>query len=908
MPTITNIVETAGSVVTLTVSSGYTFVAGNVVQLWGLTTGWWLNGRLVTLLTGTTNTSLVFADPTVNGPQPSVAETGKATVYTPQTPAPDELYLQPRENLLPYEDARFNSLIQGVANFYMTRNDQSTWGNCLRAIAMELSRFEYFYAYDLINKVPSYLTPPDIRRRWADPLYVSSYWPSPTQFDLNFKTMLVDLIAAYRMGSTAVGIQDVIFAYTGINIVVEQLYQFIGDGFYDQSDRNAIKVAVNVGGTNSLQSLTSLIQLQAIIQSLYGAIDLAKAAHVGLEFTTVFGEGEDLDCLISPMYVTQQQYDTMSATSQAYYNLNGYVTINPVLFWQPLTSFVNPNQANKLGLVITDSNGNLQMVTAITGNGLSGASRPVWNLTAGGITVDGNVTWTNISSAVTSVEIISNPSVSNLLVVNVANTPLPITPAPNTIRFVELVNSQFLNGQKLTVLSATPTGFTATYVNNAYVTNVQITGTTLTVLCANNFQPGMTIEFSGLLDATFLNEQSVVVDTILYGGSPVAPIGFTATFSHGSPPTNYPSTADSGTAAVIEYPLTTETFGTVAYFPAASISIAEYQSLSAQFQTLYQAQYVNNCCPDYLSGPLNPEKCSPVPVGITDTLRIIIREIEQPPFDPMLIQAPVLGRSAMVGVLNPAELAEWDAEVKNTLFGHEPTTTLAAWGYRLTLPPDLQPKGFPQAVVTTGKTLTPAQWAALPQITFTITNVVSDGKNATYTYTNLMSVAAGSPSTVILPPELQLHEGELVTISGCSFAGSPPADLLNGTAKINDVTSTTFSIPNPHVIASTPQSASGNVAPLLQSAWTLQYGNYQLLVSPPPSLPPYLGVSPVLSPPSNWIEIVANIATVPNEVNLVVTGEVANWDQTHLMGLLAPRLNQVWEISGGDQYFIFQET
>jgi hypothetical protein len=902
MPTITNIVETAGSVVTLSVTSGGTFAVGNVVQLWGLTTGWWLNGRLVTLLAGTTNTSLVFADPTVNGPQPPVAETGNATVYVVQTPAPDELYLQPRENLLPYEDARFNSLIQAVANFYMTRNDQSTWGNCLRAIAMELSRLEYFYAYDLINKVPSYLTPPDIRRRWADPLYVSSYWPSPTQFDLNFKTMLVDLIAAYRMGSTAVGIQDVIFAYTGINIIVEQLYQFIGDGFYDQSDRNAIKVSVNVGGTNSLQSLTSLVQLQAIVQSLYGAIDLAKAAHVGLEFTTVFGEGEDLDCLISPMYVTQQQYDTMSATSQAYYNLNGYVAINPVLFWKPLTSFVNPNQTNGLGLVITDSNGNLQMVTAITGNGQSGATRPVWNLTSGGITVDGNVTWTNISSAIADFQIMDN-----LLTVTANNTLLPITPAPQTIKFVGLNNGAFLNGQQLTVLSATPTGFTATYVSNAYVTNVQIAGTTLTVLCANNFQPGMTVEFSGLLDATFLNGQQVVVDTILQGGSPVAAIGFTATFSYGSPPANYPSTADSGTAAVIDYPLTSD-IGNVAYFPATAISIAQYAALSAQFQTLYQAQYVNNCCPDYLSGPLNPEKCSPVPVGITDTLRIIIREIEQPPFAPMLIQAPVLGRTAMTGVLTPAELAEWDSEVKNTLFGVEPTTTLAAWGYRLSLPPDPNPQGFPQAVVTTGPKLTPAQWAALPQITFTITNVVSDGKNATYTYTNLMSVAAGSPSTVILPPELQLHEGELVTISGCALVGSPARDLLNGTAKINDVTSTTFSIPNPNVIASTPQTASGNVAPLLQSAWTLQYGSYQLLVAPPAALPPYLGVAPVLSPPSNWIEIVANVATVPNEVNLVVTGEVANWDQTHQMGLLAPRLDQVWEVSGGDQYFIFQET
>jgi hypothetical protein len=449
-------------------------------------------------------------------------------------------------------------------------------------------------------------------------------------------------------------------------------------------------------------------------------------------------------------------------------------------------------------------------------------------------------------------------------------------------------------------------------VSNAYITNVQIVGTTLTVLCANNFQSGMTIEFSGLLDATFLNGQQVVVDTILHGGSPVAAIGFTATFSFGSPPANYPSTADSGTAAVIDYPLTAETQGTAAYFPATPIPITQYQALTPQFQTLYQAQYTNYCCPNYL--PNQP--CADVPPdqqpGITDTLRIIIREIEQPPFAPMLIQAPVLGRSAMVGVLTPAELAEWDNEVKTTLFGNEPTTTLAAWGYRLSLPPDLQPNGLPRGVVTTGQTLTPDQWAALPQITFTITNVVSDGKDATYTYTGLEST-----NPLAFPPYLQLHEGELVTIAGCTSVGSPPVNLLNGTAKINDVTATTFKIPNPNVIPSTPQTASGNVAPLLQSAYVLQYGNYQLRPSPPPALPPYLGVTPVLSPPSNWVEITINvpyalgsplIALPLNEVNLVVTGEVANWDQTHQMGLLAPRLDQVWEIGGGDQYFIFEET
>lgn len=48
--------------------------------------------------------------------------------------------------------------------------------------------------------------------------------------------------------------------------------------------------------------------------------------------------------------------------------------------------------------VITDSNGNLQFVSAIT-TGVSAGSPPTWNTTFGGTTTDGGVTWTNNRSA-----------------------------------------------------------------------------------------------------------------------------------------------------------------------------------------------------------------------------------------------------------------------------------------------------------------------------------------------------------------------------------------------------------------------------------------------------------------------------------------------------------------------------
>jgi len=169
---------------------------------------------------------------------------------------PDLLYNRSRTDLLRYEDARFNSLIQAVADFYSTRNDQSIWGNFLRALAIELARLDYDYSYDLVGKDPSLLTPPDIRRRWASPLYVSSNWPAPGQYDTQFKQMLVELLAAYRMGTTVEAIQDVIEAYTGIDIQVIELYKEIGNGVVDQSDRNTLSVSVIVGNASSNPTTT----------------------------------------------------------------------------------------------------------------------------------------------------------------------------------------------------------------------------------------------------------------------------------------------------------------------------------------------------------------------------------------------------------------------------------------------------------------------------------------------------------------------------------------------------------------------------------------------------------------------------------------------------------------------------
>lgn len=783
---------------------------------------------------------------------------------------PDVLYLKDRESLLPYEDARMNSLITAVANFYTTRNDQSKWGNVLRAIAEELARFEYFYAYDLINKLPQFLTPPDIRRRWADPCYVSAHWPSPSQFDTDFKTLLVDLIAAYRLGSTVVSIQDVIFAYTGINIKVQELYKQIGDGFFDQSDRNAIKVSVNVGGSNPLSNITSLNQLQAITQNLYGAIDLAKPAHVGLEFTTIFGSNEDLDCRLSPTFLTQQMFDSVSPTMQGYYTLADYVLVNPPLFWKPDTSFTNPNRADGLGLIIVDSNGNLQMVTAISGDGKSAVLSPpsptrTWSEDSGGVTIDNHVTWTNVSPAVTNIEI-----VNNVLTVT-ANIDVPlfdneIPPAGEPVKFVNLTTVispptpvSFLNGKTVTVLTASSTQFTAIFTDSALITLVaEDAGNLLTITCANDFMPGVTVQFSGLLNATYLNGVTVTILTAT--GTQFTALDPTA---HGL----YVANAEQATAALIGFPTTPIVSGTAASAPATPITTAQFAALASlspplPIQTLYQARYQNINCTG---------------TGIKDTLRIIIREIEQQPLDEMLIQAPVLDP------LNP-------------------TTTVGAWGYKM---------NAPQNVV-----LSPAAWSALPTIQFVVTDTVADGVNATYTYTNLNNLPpALSPPSYPAGGEdtdpnhtLALHEGELVTISGCSRS------TMDGTARIKVVTFDPhtgigrFQIPYTAVrVPAAESTATGIVAPTLQSAYALSFGQYRLLQAAPiyPDNPPNMPAAPKFTFPTKWVEIAApnSIPTSP-----VLTGEVAGWDATHPAGLLAPRLDQVWEISGGDQMFIFGLT
>lgn len=793
----------------------------------------------------------------------------------PNNNNPDLLYLKSRAQLLQYEDARLNSLLQAVANFYTTSNDQSIWGNFLRALAIELSKLDYDYSYDLVNKDPSLLTPADIRRRWAAPLYLSGNWPSQGQFDLAFKLMLVELLQAYAMGTTVAAIQDVIFAYTGINIVVEQLYQQIGNGVYDQSDRNSIKVSVAVGGagSNPLTTITTLAQLQIIVNSLYTAIALATPAHVGIEFTTVFGETEDLECMISPSQLTQQQFVAEVQEVQGFYSLTGWVPISPALFWIRNTVYLP-------GSVLLDANKNFQLVTSVVGLGESGPGPlpPVWNAQSEQTTTDNQITWTNISPAVLST------SVANNVVTVRTSFPVPLA-IGTVVTLYNLGNSAFLNGQQLAVASVSGASFTAAFSHAPYGTVAETQGTVQLALPT----PINNIQYQAL----------------------------------NTPPS----------------------------------------TIGAQWQSLYQQQYTNtNCTSGGITDtlrifvrqveqpPLNdmlvvapilsPTNANTTIAAWGDTLSLQLTPsqwVALPRIFVNIVSAVANGVNATYMYV-PAP----DPATGNIQFLHE--------GEMVTI--DAFAPGSPLNV--TAKIRDVFNTVAY----VTATSVSSDVLTVT-TVSNVLTPGMLVNLAGTQEPFLNGQQFTVATAGPTFFtAAFTHANYTNatdtGTAEV-----TTFQIPLAQTIALTPApspSLGGLVTPVLQAGYYLSGGVY-VLGQPPINVAgvgvgenwvpggavfqgQYIvdsngytqvalnaGTSGLTNPPWSetqnastndngvlWRNVGRNTFTPPNRwIKLLqgpldfttATGEVGNWDSTMPYGLLAPRLDQVWEISGGDQDFIF---
>lgn len=97
-----------------------------------------------------------------------------------------------------------------------------------------------------------------------------------------------------------------------------------------------------------------------------------------------------------------------------------------------------------------------------------------------------------------------------------------------------LRNATFLNGMIVPVSSATPQQFTATMPTiTAPVTDVMVASNVLTVIARQEWVVGMTATFSNLVNATFLNGQTVTITSVSLNPSyPSGYATFTAAFTH----------------------------------------------------------------------------------------------------------------------------------------------------------------------------------------------------------------------------------------------------------------------------------------------------------------------------------------------------------------------------------------
>lgn len=213
---------------------------------------------------------------------------------------PDKAYTKSRAELKSFEDREFSRLMSNVPNFYLSNSDQTIWGKLLRDVGYELARLEYMHSYDILGKTPGLLTPADIRRYYSGPLFINRNYPLTLQYDTEYKSMVENLIAAFQQGATLSCIEGIIYAYTGEAITVEEKWKRIKSGVYDQSDRNTLRLTVKVAGLDSSKiqiddaSMVNVHHLKNVTDDLYGAIDLAKPAHIGIDLTTVFGLDEPI--------------------------------------------------------------------------------------------------------------------------------------------------------------------------------------------------------------------------------------------------------------------------------------------------------------------------------------------------------------------------------------------------------------------------------------------------------------------------------------------------------------------------------------------------------------------------------------------------------------------------------------
>lgn len=201
-----------------------------------------------------------------------------------------------------FERAAYAALRSFIPDFYRDGREDTLWGLHLRGIASQMARLDHRNHYNIYGSDPASLNAADLLRRFGGPLYLNRNYPGKTQYDQDFKAMVLKLLEAYREGAKASSIEKVIQAFTGESFGVEELFKSIGS-YYDVSDRHAIRIGVRVaqaqeGITTNIAS--DVARVRDLVKDLYTAIDLAKPAHVGLNLTTIMGLDENISLFIIP--------------------------------------------------------------------------------------------------------------------------------------------------------------------------------------------------------------------------------------------------------------------------------------------------------------------------------------------------------------------------------------------------------------------------------------------------------------------------------------------------------------------------------------------------------------------------------------------------------------------------------
>jgi hypothetical protein len=146
-------------------------------------------------------------------------------------------------------------------------------------------------------------------------------------------------------------------------------------------------------------------------------------------------------------------------------------------------------------------------------------------------------------------------------------------------------NHGYSNGDTIWVGGTTPADFN---ISQARVTNVKVTSatSTLTITASNSYPAGMTVTFNGMRNATFLNGQTVTVNSSTR-------TSFTATYSHANygPASENGATATPGGVQVQNATKSTFQYQSGTHTAESATTVGTIQSAAQSWPVPYELPY-----------------------------------------------------------------------------------------------------------------------------------------------------------------------------------------------------------------------------------------------------------------------------------------------------------------------------